>query len=186
MPHPAIGLVAERVEAILDELAIALQCRLVGIRRHLDRLAPEMQSFGEGKGEVEAVPSSHHPPPPRRIGERDDRHLGEARRRDDALARLHRRTARPVRRDADAVPPRELDPAIEVMPKWPTASAMMRPSRWPEISMWIATSRGHAIGIISSLPCQKARMKGRLSRWKCAACSAPSMVQRLVAKTKRI
>src|SRR5260221_7344484 len=108
MPHPAISLVAERVEAILDELAIALQCRLVGIRRHLDRLAPEMQSFGEGKGEVEAVPSSHHPPPPRRIGERDDRHLGEARRRDDALARLHRRTARPVRRDADAVAVLEL------------------------------------------------------------------------------
>jgi hypothetical protein len=64
-----------------------------------------------------------------------------------------------------ASPPRELEPAIDAMPKWPTAAAMMRPSRWPEISMWIGTSRGQAIGIIRSLPCQKARMKGRLS-WK--------------------
>jgi len=49
-------LVSERVEAVLDELAVAFQRGIVGVCRHFDRLAPEMQALGEGEGKMEAVP----------------------------------------------------------------------------------------------------------------------------------
>ena len=57
---------------------------------------------------MKPVPGAQHPPSARREGHRHDRHAGEARRIDDARAGVHRRTARPVWRDADAIARRQL------------------------------------------------------------------------------
>ena len=79
-----------------------------------------------------------------------------------------------------ALPPRRVEPVTVCTPKCATASAMMRPSRCAEISMWIGARRCHAIGIIISRPCQKARMNGRPASRRARGCSAPSTLQRLV------
>ena len=79
-----------------------------------------------------------------------------------------------------ALPPRRVEPATDCTPKWATASAMIRPSRCDEISMWIGAIRRHAIGIIISRPCQKARINGLPASRSRRGCSAPSTLQRLV------
>jgi hypothetical protein len=94
-------------------------------------------------------------------------------------------SARTIARKA-ASPPLDFDPVMVPRPKCAIASAMIRPSAWPEISMFMLAPTGQAFGAISSLPCQKARMKGRPSRQKGCGCLSPAVSKRLVSQTRRM
>ena len=72
------------------------------------------------------------------------------------------------------------------MSKCATVSAIERPSRCCEISMWIGFLSSQQCGIINNLPCQKDSMKGSPLCQKLRGMSLPTICQRVVARTKRI
>ena len=103
VPDPALGLTDHLDHSALDEAPGAFEPGVVEFLGNLDRLTPKIDAAAEGPREMKAVPGREHSPPTGRVGDRHDRHPGEPGEIDDPGARAHRRAARPVRRDPDAI-----------------------------------------------------------------------------------
>ncbi len=98
-----IGFARQFVHPALDEEPGAFEPGRVELARDLDRLPPQKDAAPERQGEMEAVPARQHAAPAGGEDDRYDRHAGEAGEVHDPTARLHRRAARPVRGNADAL-----------------------------------------------------------------------------------
>ena len=103
MPDATVSLLGQRIHAALDEKAGTFEPAFAEMRLDLDRLAPNKDAATERQGEVKAVPSTQYPAMPGGEHNGDNRHASKTRGIDDTDAGLHRRAARPVRRDADAI-----------------------------------------------------------------------------------
>ena len=102
-PDTLVGVTRHLVHPAFDQKADVFEPRLVELGLDLDRLTPDEHAATERPGEVEAIPAAQHAAPVGGKHDRHDRHAGETRHIDDTEAGLHRRAARPIRGDADAV-----------------------------------------------------------------------------------